>query len=213
MSETKSAEFYVRPPFRWQEAPQRTSCPSKFQQPTPQRACPAPPSEDPDPEDQFHSHLMVDRTLALLEGTDDSIGVYCVCHAACRCREHCVAAPRDTKCPCNCFYKEVQRLEIRRRALASSAVEEAQEVDVQEDSQSLEERPITPRSQSVYSQNSIQASLQNLQVYTPSNLHSSLPTEGTFSMSRAELWTRLSQPGPPTPKTPMTPTKTRSSKG
>jgi hypothetical protein len=62
-----------------------------------------------------------------------------------------------------------------------------------------EERPMTPRSVSVYSQGSIQASLLEVQARTSANNHTSLSGEGTWSASRAQLWARLPAPGPPTP--------------
>jgi hypothetical protein len=58
---------------------------------------------------------------------------------------------------------------------------------------------MTPRSVSVYSQRSIQASLLEDQARAPANKHSSLSGEGTWSASRAQLWARLPAPGPPTP--------------
>jgi hypothetical protein len=70
-----------------------------------------------------------------------------------------------------------------------------------------EARPETPRSLSVYSQGSIQASLQEDlqegvdvvdQVHTLAiNNHASLSGEGTWSASRAQVWARLPPPGPP----------------
>jgi hypothetical protein len=62
-----------------------------------------------------------------------------------------------------------------------------------------EERPMTPRSVSVYSQGSIRASLLEDQARVPANNHRSLSGEGTWSASRAQLWARLPAPGPPTP--------------
>jgi hypothetical protein len=58
---------------------------------------------------------------------------------------------------------------------------------------------MTPRSVSVYSQGSIQASLLEVQARTSANNHTSLSGEGTWSASRAQLWARLPTPGPPTP--------------
>ncbi|KAG9541507.1 hypothetical protein KCU71_g19338, partial [Aureobasidium melanogenum] len=80
--------------------------------------------------------------------------------------------------------------------------EQPQNAGNQHQARVQEERPTTPRSVSIYSQNSIQASFQGEQqeeIRTPGNDHASLSTEGTWSASRAELWARLSAPGPPAP--------------
>ncbi|KAG9584590.1 hypothetical protein KCU77_g10377, partial [Aureobasidium melanogenum] len=80
--------------------------------------------------------------------------------------------------------------------------EQPQNAGHQPQARMQEERPATPRSVSIYSQNSIQASFQGEQqeeIRTPDNNHASLSTEGTWSASRAELWARLSAPGSPTP--------------
>ncbi|KAG9943908.1 hypothetical protein KCU85_g8325, partial [Aureobasidium melanogenum] len=198
-------------PYHQQEAARVRSTPAAIQQSTrplfrQSRELQAALSDDDPAEDytdEDHICEMIDETLAMLEGKQD-VGVFCVCKPTCECKEKCAVAPRDKACPCKCY--ERMWPHVRR--------EQPQNAGNQPQARVQEERPTTPRSVSVYSQNSIQASLQRedqQEVRTPDNNHASLSTEGTWSASRAELWARLSAPGPPTPTT--TTTKPKAGRG
>ncbi|CAD0090973.1 unnamed protein product [Aureobasidium mustum] len=152
------------------------------------------PAEDHEAEEDTsvdHICKMIDETLEALEGKQD-VGVFCVCNSTCECKETCATATKDKACLCKCYERMWPM--VRR--------EQPQNVGNQPQARVQEERPITPRSVSVYSQSSIQASPQaqeQQEIRTPDNNHASLSTHGTWSASRAELWARLSAPGPPTP--------------
>ncbi|KAI5203481.1 hypothetical protein AUEXF2481DRAFT_26018 [Aureobasidium subglaciale EXF-2481] len=191
MARSKSLDQYVPPPHHWHMVTRKNSCPSRYRQASPARA-PRPPAPQNFPPENQHDPLhMIDLALAVLEGRHDPGGEhYCSCPLDwSTTSEHPAAEP-------------MKRERERRREREAEAVEGEGEVE--------EQGRVTPRNVSAYSQNSIQASLQENPVRTPANPQSSVSTEGTFSMSRAALWTRLSQPGPPTPTTP---TKSKSGKG
>ncbi|KAI5240336.1 hypothetical protein E4T43_06148 [Aureobasidium subglaciale] len=212
MARSKSLDHYVPPPHHWHMVTRKNSCPSRYRQASPTRA-PRPPAPQNFPPENQHDPLhMINLALAVLEGRHDPGGEhYCSCPPDCECREECLVAGKEAVCPCWCWYRDHNVRAPGGRAHEEVEGEEEREVEAEEGEGDVEEQGrVNPRNVSAYSQNSIQASLQGNPVRAPTNPQSSVSTEGTFSMSRAALWTRLSQPGP---RTPTTPTKSKSGKG
>ncbi|KAK5999644.1 hypothetical protein QM012_005301 [Aureobasidium pullulans] len=205
---------YHTQPHHQQETARERSCPAVLQQlssPLFQRSREPQmrPSDDDLAENyeaeefasEDHICAMIDDTLAMLEGKQD-IGVFCVCKPTCECKEKCAVATRDKECLCKCY--ERMWPHVKREKLQNAGNQNQARVQ--------DERPATPRSVSVYSQSSIQASFheeEQQEIRTLDDHHASLSTQGTWSASRAELWARLSAPGPPTPTAPPKPKASR----
>lgn len=147
---------------------------------------------------------MIDETIAMLEGQQQGVGVFCVCKSTCACKEQCAVAARHTECACACyeaFWPNVRREKPGKFTLLSlfafhplTSFTSGRAAQAQA---AHEERP--------YSRGSIQASLQ-APPQADTN-HASLSTEGTWGASRAALWSRLPPPGPPTPSPKPTASK------